>query len=90
MDIAQLLADFGDWAFDRHANPLSWYVRPLFLLPSARSAYRLSGWGITGILVALAASASWSPAPSWPGAAEVSTVPERSPRRGARESSCEA
>ena len=66
MDIAQLLADFGDWAFDRHANVLSWYIRPLFLLPLAWFAYRRSGWGIAGTLVALATSMFWFPAPARP------------------------
>ena len=66
MDIAQLLADFGDWAYDRHANPLSWYIRPLFLLPLAWFAYRRSGWGIAGTLVALATSIFWFPAPAVP------------------------
>jgi hypothetical protein len=66
MDIVQLLADFGDWAYDRHANPLSWYIRPLFLLPLAWFAYRRSGWGIAGTLLALATSIFWFPAPSRP------------------------
>jgi len=66
MDIAQLLADFGDWAFDRHANVLSWYIRPLFLLPLAWFAYRRSGWGIAGTLVAMASSIFWFPAPARP------------------------
>src|SRR3712207_3674264 len=66
MDIAQLLADFGDWAFDRHANPLSWYIRPLFLLPLAWFAHRRSGWGIAGTLVALATSIFWFPEPERP------------------------
>ncbi|WP_448616645.1 hypothetical protein [Modestobacter sp. URMC 112] len=66
MDIAQLLADVGDWAFDRHANVLSWYVRPLFLLPLAFFAHRRSGWGIAGTLVALATSIAWFPAPAQP------------------------
>src|SRR4028118_18058 len=66
MDIVQLLADLGDWAYDRHANPLSWYIRPLFLLPLAWFAYRRSGWGIAGTLVALATSIFWFPAPAVP------------------------
>jgi hypothetical protein len=66
MDIPQFLADFGDWAFDRHANVLSWYIRPLFLLPLAWFAYRRSGWGIAGTLVALATSIFWFPAPAVP------------------------
>src|SRR4028119_1136706 len=66
MDIVQLLADLGDWAFDRHANPLSWYIRPLFLIPLAWFAHRRSGWGIAGTLVALATSIAWFPAPAQP------------------------
>jgi hypothetical protein len=66
VDISQFLADFGDWAFDRHANPLSWYIRPLFLLPLAWFAYRRSGWGIAGTLIALATSIFWFPAPAQP------------------------
>ena len=66
MDVAQLLADLGDWAFDRHANVLSWYIRPLFLLPLAWFAYRRSGWGIAATLVALATSIFWFPAPAQP------------------------
>jgi hypothetical protein len=66
MDIAQLLTDFGDWAYDRHANVLSWYIRPLFLLPLAWFAYRRSGWGIAATLLALATSMFWFPAPARP------------------------
>ncbi len=65
-DIPRLLADFGDWAYDRHANVLSWYIRPLFLLPLAWFAYRRSGWGICATLVALATSMFWFPAPDRP------------------------
>src|SRR4028119_648407 len=66
MDIVQLLADLGDWAFDRHANPLSWYIRPLFLITLAWFAPRRSGWGIAGTLVALATSIAWFRAPAVP------------------------
>lgn len=66
MGIAQLLADFGDWAYDRHANVLSWYIRPLFLLPLAWFAHRRSGWGIAGTLVALMTSIFWFPVPDRP------------------------
>src|SRR4028119_1089754 len=66
MDIVQLLADLGDWAFDRHANPLSWYIRPLFLITLAWFAPRRSGWGIAGTLIALATSIAWFPAPAVP------------------------
>ncbi len=66
LDIPRLLADFGDWAYDRHANVLSWYIRPLFLLPLAWFAYRRSGWGIAATLIALATSMFWFPAPDRP------------------------
>jgi hypothetical protein len=66
MNITDYLADFGTWAYDRHGNILSWYIRPLFLLPLAFFAYRRSGWGIAGTLVALATSMFWFPAPAVP------------------------
>lgn len=28
MDFSTIL----DWAFERHLNPLSWYIRPIFLI----------------------------------------------------------
>jgi hypothetical protein len=55
---------FVEWAWQRHHNVLSWYVRPLFLLPLAWFAYRRSGAGIALTLVALATSMSWFPAPA--------------------------
>ncbi|MGK5172914.1 hypothetical protein [Geodermatophilus sp. CPCC 205761] len=66
IDTAQFLAELGDWAWNRHGNVLSWYVRPLFLIPLAWFAHRRSGWGITGTLVALATSMFWFPAPAEP------------------------
>ena len=59
MNITDYLADFGTWAYDRHGNILSWYIRPLFLLPLAFFAYRRSGWGIAGTLVALLTGGVW-------------------------------
>jgi hypothetical protein len=51
------------WAWERHHNVLSWYVRPLFILPLAYSSYRRSLFGIVHTLVALATSMFWFPAP---------------------------
>lgn len=51
------------WAWDRHANVLSWYIRPLFVLPLALFAYRRSPSGIVLTLIALATSIAWFPAP---------------------------
>ena len=44
----ELLNDFLSWVWARHHNELSWYVRPLFLLPFCFFAYRRS---LPGILV---------------------------------------
>jgi hypothetical protein len=51
------------WAWDRHANILSWYIRPLFLLPLAYFSYQRCISGIVLTLVALATSMAWFPAP---------------------------
>ena len=57
------LDGFLSWAWERHHNVLSWYVRPLFLLPLAFFAYKRSLFGIVLTLVALATSMFWFPAP---------------------------
>jgi hypothetical protein len=64
--------EFVAWAWARHHNELSWYIRPLFLLPFCYFAYRRSLLGITLTVVALATSMFWFPAPERanPGAAE--------------------
>jgi hypothetical protein len=63
MDPAAWTNDFLAWTWERHHNVLSWYIRPLFVLPLAYFSYRrsLSGIGLT--LVALATSMFWFPAP---------------------------
>ncbi len=55
--------EFVAWAWARHHNVLSWYVRPLFILPFCYFAYRRSLWGIVLTLLALATSMFWFPAP---------------------------
>ena len=55
--------EFTAWAWERHHNVLSWYIRPLFLLPFCYFAYRRSWFGIVLTLVALATSMFWFPAP---------------------------
>ena len=59
------------WAWQRHHNVLSWYVRPLFLLPYCWFAYRRSVVGIAATLVALVTSMAWFPAPATPDPAVV-------------------
>jgi hypothetical protein len=58
------LYDFLDWAWARHHNPLSWYVRPLFILPFCYFAYKKSLWGITLTIVAVISSMFWFPPPT--------------------------
>jgi hypothetical protein len=68
--------ELAAWAWARHHNELSWYIRPLFLLPFCYFAYRRSLWGITLTVVALATSMFWFPAPERadPGAVEFLAV----------------
>jgi hypothetical protein len=60
------LQEFGEWAWARHANVWSWYIRPLFLIPFVFFAYRRSWKGIAVTMVALATSMFWFPAPAEP------------------------
>lgn len=62
-DFIEALYSFGAWAWARHHNPLSWWVRPLFLIPFCYSAYRKSGLGIAATLILLATSMFWFPVP---------------------------
>jgi hypothetical protein len=55
--------EFVAWAWSRHHNVLSWYVRPLFILPFCFFAYRRSLLGIVLTIIALATSMFWFPAP---------------------------
>jgi hypothetical protein len=63
-----LLNDFLSWVWERHHNELSWYVRPLFLLPFCFFAYRRSLWGIVATLLLFPTSLFWFPAPEDPSA----------------------
>ncbi len=55
---------FVAWAWERHHNPLSWYIRPLFLLPFCCFAYKRSVLGMLLTMVALATSMFWFPKPA--------------------------
>ncbi|MFI6500639.1 hypothetical protein [Nonomuraea typhae] len=59
-----MLQEFLDWAYARHTNTLSWYIRPLFVLPLAYFAWRRSWKGITLTIVALFSSMFWFPPPA--------------------------
>jgi len=64
----ELLNDFLSWVWARHHNELSWYVRPLFLLPFCFFAYRRSLTGILVTLLIFPTSLFWFPAPENPSA----------------------
>ena len=57
---------FFHWAFARHLTPLSWYIRPLFLIPFCLAAYRRSHAGIWATLLLLLSSMFWFPPPAVP------------------------
>ena len=63
MAATDTLDEFRAWAWERHHNVLSWYIRPLFFLPFCYFAYKRSLFGMVLTLVALATSMSWFPAP---------------------------
>src|SRR4028118_660204 len=60
------LDGFLSWVWARHHNELSWYVRPLFLLPFCFFAYRRSLTGILVTLLIFPTSLFWFPAPENP------------------------
>ena len=61
-----MLGDFLNWAWARHLNPLSWYVRPLFILPFCYFAYKKHVWGMALTVVAVISSMFWFPVPDSP------------------------
>ncbi len=55
---------FFQWAFERHHNQLSWYIRPLFLIPFCFFAYKKSLSGISLTIFLLITSMFWFSAPA--------------------------
>jgi len=55
---------FFEWAFRRHHNILSWYIRPLFIIPIVIFAYKKSLTGIFASIFALFTSMFWFPVPA--------------------------
>jgi hypothetical protein len=51
------------WAFQRHLNPLSWYIRPVFLIVLVYFAYKRSWEGVIITFVFMMSSMVWFPAP---------------------------
>ncbi len=58
------LNDFLAWAWARHHNVLSWYIRPLFIIPYIYFAYKRSWKGMLLTAIALLTSMFWFPAPA--------------------------
>lgn len=55
--------EFFQWSFERHHNTLSWYIRPLFIIPLCWYAYKRSGLGISVTVFAMLTSMMWFPKP---------------------------
>lgn len=54
---------FFEWAFARHRNTLSWYIRPLFIIPIVAGAYKKSYAVIAVSIFSLFTSMFWFPQP---------------------------
>jgi hypothetical protein len=60
----EFLNDFLAWVWMRHHNILSWYIRPLFIIPFIYFAYQRNWKGMLVTVIALATSMFWFPAPT--------------------------
>ena len=54
---------FFDWTYARHHNVLSWYIRPLFIIPIGLFAYKKSWTGVFASIAGLFTSMFWFPIP---------------------------
>jgi hypothetical protein len=59
----EILDGIAAWAWARHHNPWSWYIRPLFLLPLCYFSHRRSWGGIVLTILAIVSSMFWFPPP---------------------------
>ncbi len=57
---------FLEWAFERHQNSLSWWARPLLMMPYCYFAIKQSLNGILVTILAILTSMFWFPAPDQP------------------------
>lgn len=55
---------FFTWAFARHHNVASWYIRPLFIIPMVIFSFKKSYTGIFITIFALFTSMFWFPVPT--------------------------
>lgn len=56
---------FFEWAFARHHNVLSWYIRPFILLPICYFAYKRNGLGVSASVFLGLTSMFWFPEPQF-------------------------
>lgn len=61
---ASVSTGFFDWVFARHQNQLSWYIRPLFLIPFCFFSFKRSFAGISITVFLLLTSMFWFPVPA--------------------------
>jgi|SRR5690554_1632407 len=61
--LAMTNTSFFEWALERHKNQLSWYIRPLFIVPFCYFAYKRSWAGVMGSMFAVMTSMFWFPRP---------------------------
>ena len=54
---------FFDWTFERHQNQISWYIRPLFIIPLCYFSFKKSFSGIFMTMFLLLTSMFWFPKP---------------------------
>ncbi len=62
--VAFAVPAFFDWVFSRHENVLSWYIRPVFLIPFCIFAYYRSLTGISLTIFLLLTSMFWFAQPA--------------------------
>ena len=55
---------FFEWAFARHHNTLSWYIRPLFIIPIVLGVFKKSYTIIFASIFCLFTSMFWFPEPA--------------------------
>ena len=56
--------DFFEWTFARHRNILSWYIRPLFIIPIVLGAFKKSYTMIFASIFCLFTSMFWFSEPA--------------------------
>ena len=57
--VAMTSKTFLSWIFERHQNQMSWFIRPVFLIPFCFFAYRRSWTGISITIFCLFTSMFW-------------------------------